>query len=67
MDIDPIQYGKFLEKVNQLEEKIDKLECGMEELLALANRSKGAFFFSMGMAAVVASFITWIVELVAHR
>jgi hypothetical protein len=36
-DIDLVEYGSLLQKVQDLDKKVDKLEAGMEELLALAN------------------------------
>jgi len=35
-EIDPVRYGQLWEKVDTLTAKVDKLEEGMEELLALA-------------------------------
>ena len=42
--IDPVKYGQLWEKVDQLSVKVDKLEAGMEELLALANKGRGGFW-----------------------
>ena len=60
---DPYKYGKLVAQVEAMEKKIDKLEAGMEELLALANKGRGGFW--MGM--VVVSAISSIVGYVTHN
>jgi hypothetical protein len=61
-EIDPVKYGVLWEKVDQLTQKVDKLEEGMEELLALANKGRGGFWVGM----MVVSGISSIVGFVAH-
>jgi len=46
-EIDPVKYGQLWEKVDQLSTKVDKLEEGMEQLLALANKGRGGFWVGM--------------------
>jgi len=55
--IDPVKYGQLWQKVDDLTVKVDKLEEGMETLLALANQSKVGFWVGM---AVVSAFSTFI-------
>lgn len=55
MEIDPIKYGVLWQKVEELEKKIDKLEAGMEKLLALANQSKGGFWMGMIIVSAISS------------
>jgi hypothetical protein len=59
-EIDPFQYGQLVAKVEAMEKKIDKLESGMEELLELANRSKGGFWMGMTIASIVGGVVTFI-------
>lgn len=63
MDIDPVKYGVLWQKVEELEKKIDKLEAGMEKLLALANQSKGGFWMGMVVVSAISSavgyFTSW--------
>lgn len=61
-EIDPVKYGQLWEKVDTLTQKVDKLEEGMEELLALANKSRGGFWAGM----MVVSAISSIVGFIAH-
>jgi hypothetical protein len=58
--IDPYKYGKLVATVESLEKKVDKLEQGMEELLELANKSKGGFWMGMTIASIVGGVITFI-------
>jgi uncharacterized protein YigA (DUF484 family) len=58
-ELDPVKYGVLWNTVEnnekQLElmsQKIDKMESKLEELVALANKSRGGFW--MGMAIVSA-------------
>jgi hypothetical protein len=58
--IDLYKYGKLVAQVEAMEKKIDKLEVGMEELLELANKSKGGFWMGMVIASGVGGIITYI-------
>jgi hypothetical protein len=56
-EIDLVKYGVLWQKVEELEKKIDKLEHGMETLLALANQSKGGFWMGMVVVSALSSAI----------
>ncbi len=66
-EIDPIKYGAMWQRVQDYErrfevidKKLDKMERQIEELLALANKSKGGFWMGMTIASMVGGVITWI-------
>jgi hypothetical protein len=59
-DIDPIQYGKLIAQVQNLEHKVDSLEADIKTLLELANKSKGGFWAGMAIASAIGGFITFI-------
>jgi len=59
-EIDPVKYGQLWEKVDQLTSKVDKLEEGMEELLALANKGRGGFWVGMMVVSALSTFIGFI-------
>jgi len=59
-EIDPVKYGQLWEKVDQLTQKVDKLEDGMEELLALANKGRGGFWVGMMVVSAFSTFIGFI-------
>ena len=59
-EIDPVRYGQLWEKVDTLTNKVDKLEEGMEELLALANKGRGGFWMGMAVVSAFSTFIGFI-------
>ena len=58
--VDLYKYGKLVAQVEAMEKKIDKLESGMEELLELANKSKGGFWMGLVVASMVGGIVTFI-------
>lgn len=60
-DIDPVKYGVLWERVQNMDRKIDRMEQQIDQLLELANKSKGGFWMGMTIASMVGGFITWIV------
>ena len=60
-EIDPVKYGVLWERVQRMDRKMDKMEGQIEELLALANKSKGGFWMGMTIASMVGGLITWVV------
>lgn len=65
--IDLYKYGKLVAQVESLEKKVDKLEQGMEELLELANKSKGGFWMGMTIASMVGGLVTFITQNLLHK
>lgn len=66
-EIDPIRYGALWQKVDgydqrfdEVNKKMDKMERQIEELLALANKSKGGFWMGMTIASSVGAAVAWI-------
>jgi hypothetical protein len=58
-ELDPVKYGVLWntvenneKKLEEMNKKMDKMESKLEELVALANKSRGGFW--MGMAIVSA-------------
>jgi len=63
VDIDPIEYGKLVNSVENLERKVDAMEVDIKHLVAMAERSKGSLWALMGVASVAGAFISYITEL----
>lgn len=61
-DIDPVKYGVLWQKVQDLDKKVDKLESGMDELLALANKGRGGFWAGMVLVSAVSSVMGYVVN-----
>lgn len=59
-EIDLVKYGQLWQKVEDLTQKVDKLEAGMEQLLELANKSKGGFWVGMAIVSAISSFVGYI-------
>jgi hypothetical protein len=66
-EIDPVKYGQLWEKVDNLTNKVDKLEKGMEELLALANKSRGGFWVGMMVVSALSTFIGYLTHLFSSK
>jgi predicted PurR-regulated permease PerM len=61
-EIDPVKYGVLWERVQQMDKKIDKMETQVEQLLELANKSKGGFWMGMTIASAVGGIAGWIIS-----
>jgi tetrahydromethanopterin S-methyltransferase subunit G len=60
INIDPVEYGKLISKVESLEKKIDKMESAIDELLALANKGRGGFWMGMLIASFIGAIISYV-------
>jgi len=59
-EIDMFKYGQLVAQVEAMEKKIDKLEDGMEQLLALANRGRGGFWVGMMVVSALSTLIGYV-------
>jgi uncharacterized protein with PhoU and TrkA domain len=66
-DIDPVEYGKLVNSVENLERKVDAMEVDIKKLVAMAERSKGSLWALMGVASVAGAFISYISEMVFRK
>ncbi len=57
--INPIEYGRLLAKVETLEDRVDDMSKDIKSLLELANQSKGGFWMGMTVASIIGGFLTW--------
>lgn len=62
-EIDPIEYGKLVNSVENLERKVDAMDTDIKRLVAMAERSKGSLWALMGVASVAGGFMTWLAEI----
>lgn len=60
--IDPIEYGRLISKVESLESKVTDMDRDIKQLLALANQSKGGFWMGMTIASVAGGVLTWVAQ-----
>ena len=61
-EIDPVKYGVLWQRVQDMDKKMDKMERQLEELVALANKSKGGMWFGMTIVSSVSAFVGFIVS-----
>jgi uncharacterized protein with PhoU and TrkA domain len=66
-DINPVEYGKLVQSVDNLERKVDALEVDIKKLVAMAERSKGSLWALMGVASVAGAFISYLSEMVFRK
>ena len=58
-EIDPVRYGVLWERVQNMDRKIDRMEKQIDQLLELANKSKGGLWVGMTIASMAGGLITW--------
>jgi len=61
-EIDPIQYGQIIAKVDTLETQVSAMQADVKQLLEMANKSKGGLWVGMG----IVSLLSGIVGSIAH-
>ena len=66
-EINPIEYGKLVQSVDNLERKVDAMEVDIKKLVAMAERSKGSLWALMGVASVAGAFISYVSEMVFRK
>jgi hypothetical protein len=62
MDIDPIQYGQLISKVEFLEREVSDMRSDVKKLLELANQSKGGLWMGMALASLAGAVLQFIGE-----
>jgi hypothetical protein len=55
--IDLVKYGVLWQRVQDMDKKMDKMERQLEELVALANKSKGGLWLGMSIASVLSALV----------
>jgi uncharacterized protein with PhoU and TrkA domain len=66
-EINPVEYGKLVQSVDNLERKVDAMEVDIKKLVAMAERSKGSLWALMGVASVAGAFISYMTEVVFRK
>lgn len=59
-NFDPVKYGVLWERVQVMDRKMDKMESQIDQLLELANKSKGGFWMGMTIASAIGGVVGWI-------
>ena len=73
-ELDPVRYGVLWntvenneKKLEEMNKKMDKLELKIEELIAMAERSKGSLWALMGIASVSGAIISFLTDVIFIR
>ena len=73
-ELDPVKYGILWNTVEnnekQLElmsQKIDKMESKLEELVALANQSRGGFWVGMAIVSAISGIVGFIGSYISSK
>ena len=61
-DINPVEYGKLVNAVENLESKVNSMDNDIKRLVAMAERSKGSLWALMGVASVAGAFISYLAD-----
>jgi len=61
-EIDPVKYGVLWERVQNMDKKMDKMEGQIEQLLELANKSKGGLWVGMALSSAIGAAATWMIS-----
>ena len=62
MEIDPIQYGQLITKVEFLEREVSDMRDDVKKLLELANQSKGGLWMGMAFASLMGAMLHFLGE-----
>ena len=58
--IDLVKYRVLWQRVQDMDKKMDKMERQLEELVALANKSKGGLWLGMSIASAFSAFVGFV-------
>jgi hypothetical protein len=61
-EIDPVRYGVLWQRVQDMDKKIDKMENQIDQLLTLANQSKGGLWVGMSIVSAISAIVGFIVS-----
>jgi len=64
---DMFKFGGLVNQVENLQHKVDKLEQGMEELLALANKGRGGFWAGMMFVSAFSTIVGWFIHWISGK
>jgi hypothetical protein len=64
--IDLVRYGVLWQKVQDMDKKFDKMERQLEQLLELANKGKGGFWFGMSIVSAASVVVGYVIAFFKH-
>lgn len=61
-NIDPVEFGKLLARMEGMETSIKKMENQMESMTALVNQGRGVFWLAVIVGGTISSLATFFVS-----
>ncbi len=61
-EIDPREFGRLEAEVHSLRTQVASLQSDVRELLELANKSRGGFWFGLSIAGLAGSVVSWFLQ-----
>lgn len=59
MPVDPVEFGRVLERLSQQDRQLEALRADMGSLLEMANRGKGAIAVLMILGSALGAVLGW--------
>lgn len=73
-ELDPVRYGVLWntvenneKKLEEMNKKMDKMESKLEELVALANQSRGGFWVGMAVVSAISGIVGFIGSYISSK
>jgi hypothetical protein len=61
MEVDPIIFGRVLERLDAQDKLINEMRQDVRTLVDLANKGKGAWWLALSLVGGVSSLFTWLI------
>lgn len=58
-EIDPVEYGRLIQAVEELQRKVNGMDADLKRLVALADQSRGGFWVGMTIASFLGGIVTF--------
>jgi hypothetical protein len=59
-DINPQEFGRLTAKVEGLEASVKKMSDQIDDLMAIVNQGRGAFWLAVLVGGAISSVVTWV-------
>lgn len=66
-EIDPVQYGQMIAKIDKLETEVQELRDDMKKLLELANKGQGGIWMFRTMYVAAGGLLAWLAPQLFER
>ncbi len=67
MEVDPIVFGRVLERLDAQDKLINEMRQDVRTLIDLANKGKGAWWLALSLVGGMSSLVTWAAASLLNR